>query len=75
MKMRHHAPEENVLVGLVLEDPRYLSPDSRLHRALLEELRDGGFPEEFIWERFPTLRPYLRIAKKPQRLASAKRSV
>lgn len=62
-------------MGLVLEDSRYLSQDPRLHKALLQELRDGEFPEDFIWERFPTLRPYLRIAKKPQRLASAKRSV
>jgi len=74
MVTRYYSPEDNVLVGLVQEDPRYLSKDPRLHMALLEELREGGFLEDFIWERFPVLRAYLRGVKKPQRLASANKA-
>ena len=74
MGARDYSPEDNVLVGLVLEDPRYLSKDPRLHLALLKELREGGFPEDFLWERFPVLRAYFRGAKKPQRLASANKA-
>lgn len=75
MKPRHYSPEDNVLVGLVLEDPRYHSKDRRLHMALLEELLRGGFPEDFIRERLPVLRPYLAAVKKPQRLASSNKSL
>ncbi len=72
--MRYYSPEQNVLIGLVLEDPRYQSKDSRRHKELLKELREGGFPEDFIWERLPALRPYLRV-KNPQRLACANKSL
>lgn len=72
--MRYYSPEENVLVGLVLEDPRYQSKDPRLQKDLLKELREGGFPQDFIWERLPALRSYLRV-KKPQRLACANKSL
>jgi hypothetical protein len=72
---RYHTPGDNVLAALVREDPRYLSNDQALHRALLKELQKGGFHEDFIAERFPKLRLYLREVKKPQRLASASRAV
>lgn len=75
MGTRHYSPEDNVLVGLVQEDPRYLSKDPRLHMALLKELCEGGFSEDFIWERLPVLRAYLREGKKPQRLASANKAL
>jgi hypothetical protein len=75
MMVRHYSPEDNVLVGLVQEDPRYLSEDPHLQRALLKELLDGGFSEDFIAERLPKLRPYLRVEKKPQRRASANKAL
>ena len=75
METRYYSPEDNVLAGLVLEDSRYLSKEPRLHLALLKELREGGFSEDFLWERFPVLRAYLRGAKKPQRLASVNKAL
>ncbi len=76
MKTRcYHTPGDNVLAGLVREDHRYLSQDQALHRALLKELREGGFPEEFIAERLPKLRAYLQGVKKPQRFASASKAL
>lgn len=63
-----------MLAALAKEDRRYLSQDPALHRSLLKELQEGGFPEKFIVERLPKLRPYLREVKKPQRLASASRA-
>ena len=72
---RYHSPGDNVLAALAKEDPRYLSKDPALHRSLLMELQEGGFPEEFIAERLPKLRPYLREVKKPQRIASASRAL
>lgn len=74
MKRRYYTPEDNILVGLVQEDPRYLSKDRRHHLALLRELLRGGFPEDFICERLPVLRAYLRGVKKPHLLASANKS-
>lgn len=74
MAIRYYSPEENVLVGLVIEDPRYQSKEPRLHRELLRELREGGFPVDFIWERLPALRPYVRV-KNPQRFASANKAL
>jgi len=74
MIVRHYSPEDNVLVGLVQEDPRYLSEDPHLQSALLKELLDGGFSEDFILERLPRLRPYLRVEKNPQRRASANKA-
>jgi hypothetical protein len=71
---RYRTPGDNVLAALVREDPRYISKDQTLHRALLKELREGGFPEDFIAERFPKLRSYLREVKKPQRFASVCRA-
>jgi hypothetical protein len=74
MIARHYSPEDNVLVGLVQEDPRYLSEDQHLQRALLKELLDGGYSKDFIVERLPRLRLYLRVEKKTQRRASANKA-
>ena len=71
---RYHSPGDNILAALTREDPRYLSQDPALHRSLLKELQKGGFPEKFIVERLPKLRPYVEDVKKPQRLASANRA-
>lgn len=59
--MLYDTPGDNVLVELIREDHRYLSQDQALHRDLLKELRDGGFPEAFIAERLPKL-AYLQEA-------------
>lgn len=72
---RYYTPGDNILAGLVREDPRYLSQDQALHRSLLRELQEGGFPEGFIAERLPKLRAYLQGVKKPQRFASASKAL